>query len=120
MNQTDIKILSKSVNGQLYKCSSCNQIHIEFKNFLFAFNSNEYIFFRNSFINLDPHVVSKKNKDILQNGKLKISLGHKNMIALFSLEELQEIKQLLGWHPKYEHAIKFITSKSIISQFSEN
>lgn len=88
------KTINQTVNGKIFRCSTCNKIHIEFKNLNFNFNEKEYLHFANYFQNLDGQYWEYLNRESLYRRKIQVPIGHKNMNILISNTELQELKQL--------------------------
>jgi hypothetical protein len=88
-------ILSETENGKIFKCDTCNKIHIEFKNFEFLFNQNEYKFFRKYFDEFDGEYWESINSNSVYERKIIVPIGHKNVRMLLSLTELEELKFLL-------------------------
>ncbi len=90
------EIYSETRNGKVFRCSSCNQIHIEYKNLNFNFSNAEYDFFANYFLKLDGDLWEERNKDTHYSRKIIVPVSHKNLNIILNKEELEELKILLG------------------------
>ena len=88
-------LVNQSANGSVFKCNSCNKIHIEYKNLNFNFDQEEYEHFVNYISKLDGKKWEAKNKNQIYNRKIIISIQHKTFNILLHNYELLELKQLL-------------------------
>jgi hypothetical protein len=89
-------IINQTDNGKVFRCPSCNKIHIEYKNLEFLFDHTEYKFFCDYFKNLNGEYWENLNAESIYKRKIIIPIGHKNIrILLFSCE-LDELKCLLS------------------------
>ena len=90
------KIINKTVNGNIFRCSECNKIHIEYKNLNFNFNDTEYMNFANYFLELDGKYWESVNFQTSFRKKIIVPIGHKNVNILLNNTELQELKKLFS------------------------
>lgn len=90
------KTINQTENGKIFKCSDCNQIHIEFKNLNFNFNEDEFKKFAHYFSELDGQYWESMNVNVQFRKKIIIPIGHKNLNILLNNEELQELKFLFS------------------------
>lgn len=90
------KILSKTPNGKIIKCSSCDKYHVEFSNLLFTFNKEEFLHFKDYFLNFDASYWEGMNTNLIYSRKITIPVGHKNITTLFNKLEIEELKQLFS------------------------
>ena len=83
-------------NGRIFRCASCDKIHIEFNNINFNFNDKEFEHFANYFDDLDGEYWEIANFQVNYRRKIIIPVGHKNINFLLNKEELKELKSLLA------------------------
>jgi hypothetical protein len=89
-----MKVMSQSASGRVFKCPSCDKIHIEFNNLYFTFDDEEYKSFSNYFLDFDVHYWIAQPGYLHRNKKLLIPVGHRNVATLFSASEIYELKNL--------------------------
>lgn len=89
------KIISQTENGQIYRCSTCNLIHFEFKNLNFNFSEDEYKHFVDYFLKLEGEYWEIKNGNSYFRRKIFIPAGDSFNILLNN-EELLELKELFS------------------------
>lgn len=89
-------IISKTQNGQIFRCSKRNAIHVEYKNLNFNFAEKQY----NQFVKYINDLDGKQWEAINENSQFKrkiiIPTGNQSFRVLFSNEELNEFRQLLS------------------------
>ena len=95
MHSCKVDILSKTLNGKVFKCDTCDKIHIEFKNLNFVFSTKEFQFFLDYFVKIDLSYWHQKNQDSLYHRKVMVPIGHRNFTTMFHVSEAHEIKRLL-------------------------
>ncbi len=120
MHQCSTQILSKTLNGKIFICKTCDKIHIEFNNLNFVFAPEEFKFFRNYFKNLNEHHWKKVNEKSQYDRKIMIPIGHRNFTMLFHVEEIQEMRQLLGNYDKKTSSQQLLQFKSLSTVFELN
>ena len=91
-----VKIICKSKNGQVFKCSTCKLIHFEYKNLNFNFTNEEYIHFSNYFLNLDGAQWELKNANCFFKRKIFVPAGRNNFNIILNNNELLELKALFS------------------------
>ena len=89
-------LINETENGQVFKCSKCNAIHIEYKNLNFNFSEGQFKHFSEYLSKLDGEYWEKKNKDAQFKRKIIIPIGHQSFKILLNNEELEELKQLFS------------------------
>lgn len=94
MGNCKLYVISRTLNGKIFHCHTCNKIHIEYKNLNFNFSEDEFIFFKDYFLKLDPEKWEKINRDTCYCRKVMIPIGHKNFTAMFHAAEIYELKEL--------------------------
>lgn len=104
MNST----LSKTENGNVFRCSGCNKIHIEYKNLNFNFNEREYVRFARYFKELDALYWEKINSHLPYRKKIIVPVGHSSFNVLLNKEEVQELKTLFS--NSLNHPYEMITN----------
>ena len=90
------EIISQSKNGQVFKCSSCNKIHIEYKNLNFNFDEEGFHHLVNYFLNLDGEYWERRNVNNDFRRKILVPINHENFHVLLNNKELLEMKELFG------------------------
>ncbi|TAJ11707.1 hypothetical protein DMA11_15765 [Marinilabiliaceae bacterium JC017] len=102
------KIINRTSNGNIFICSHCERIHIEYKNLNFNFSRQEFDYFARYFMNLDGDYWERVNAGAIYRRKILIPVGHKNLCLLMNKQELSEFRQLLRGRkkePSYDMAI---------------
>ena len=89
-------LLSKTKNGQIYKCPNCNKIHVEFNNLNFNFSQKQFDKFTEYILNLNGTKWEEKNKASFYQRKIIIPIGHNSFNVLLNNSELIELKQLFN------------------------
>jgi len=90
------KLINKTENGRVFKCSNCGAIHVEYKNLNFNFSEEQYQHFAKYINELDGSEWEYKNRNSYYRRKIIIPIGHKNFNVLLNNNELQELKQLFN------------------------
>ncbi len=103
--------INQTKNGRIFRCVSCNKIHIEFNNINFNFNDEEYEHFVDYFKDLDGEFWELVNSNSNYKRKIIVPVGHRNINFLLNNEELDELKELLT------HAIIKNKSIKLINKF---
>lgn len=88
------KTINQTENGKIFRCSSCNKIHIEFKNINFNFNDEEYRYFTEYISELNGEEWEYQNRGSNYSRKIVLPINHRNVKILMNSYELQELKQL--------------------------
>lgn len=86
--------INETENGQVFKCSKCKAIHLEYKNLNFNFTEEQYTNFAEYINNLNGKEWENKNKNSQFKRKIIISIGHQSFRVLLATEELEELKRL--------------------------
>ena len=89
------KIISQTPHGRVFICPSCDKIHVEFHNFLFSFNQEEYNHFKQCFGRMDGQYYEAVNADIVYQRKIIVPIGHKHASMMLNRQELKELQKLL-------------------------
>jgi hypothetical protein len=113
MKQCKLEVLSRSINGKIFKCHTCNKIHIEYKNLNFTFSENEYHFFKDYFLKLEPEKWERINQNTFYKKKIMVPIGHRNFTAMFNTEEIYEIKNMFTGIKQQNVGISFIDANKI-------
>lgn len=83
-------------NGKTFRCSTCNKIHIQFKNLNFTFSDKEYKSFVDYISNLYHEYWEYKTQEPNHKRKIVLHIGHRNVNILLNYNELQELNQLFN------------------------
>lgn len=89
-------LINKTVNGQIFKCDSCEAIHIEYKNLSFNFSIHQFDSFADFLSKLDGNKWEIKNKNSSFKRKIIIPTGNRSFNVLLNNEELQELNNLFN------------------------
>lgn len=90
------KTINQTENGKIFRCSSSNKIHIEYKNLNLNFNDKEYEFFVNYFKELDGQYWEGINSNSPYRRRIIVPIRHKNVNILLNNTELQELRKLFS------------------------
>ncbi len=90
-----IHIINQTLCGIVFKCSSCNKIHIEFNNFNLNLPEPEYCLFVQYINDLDGDYWAEKNKGSVCQRKIRIPIASKAVCLMLHPNELSELRQLL-------------------------
>ncbi|MFV0565920.1 MAG: DUF6686 family protein [Flavobacteriaceae bacterium] len=91
----DLKILAKSNRGELSICLSCNIYHLEFNNLYFEFSTEEFVHFKTYILSVDCMYWECAYAETCFKRKIPIPSVQKNLILLFSRQEIEELKALV-------------------------
>lgn len=89
------RLIGKTINGKIFKCSKCNAIHVEFKNLGFNFSEKQFQSFTESILELDGAEWEQRNHHSDFSRKIVIPTGHAAINILLNKQELDELKELL-------------------------
>ncbi len=112
------KIINQSPNGRVFICSQCDKVHIEFNNFLFSFNQDEYRYFTSCITRIDGCYYERVNSGRQSKRKIIVPIGHRNASMMLNREELKELQKLLSGRPL--SGFQMITSKQIGVKLTSN
>jgi len=107
------KVISQTANGRVFICPSCDKIHVEFHNFLFSFDQQEYRYFKRCFERMDGCYYEAINSEIVYQRKIIVPIGHKNASMMLNRFELKELQDLLGGTVKSSDLPVFLSVKEI-------
>lgn len=113
-------IYRQSINGKVYKCSKCGDIHFDFKNLSFSFSKEEFLQFKNYFLNLNEHYWASLNDSMNSTKKIRIPIHHKNLLLSFSTDEIIEIKELFAFNSMQDFTLPFVKNRTVISNLCYN
>jgi hypothetical protein len=89
-------ILHSSKNGQIFICNRCHKIHLEFGNFTFDFSFEVRLKnFLEHLEEVDGAYYEELNRQSTYQRKIMIPVPETRMKMLFTLNELNEIRQLI-------------------------
>jgi hypothetical protein len=90
-------IVFRSTNGQIFICSQCRKIHLEFGNFTIDFaEETQLVNFQNHLKKLDGQYYTDLNQQSAYRRKIMVPIPGSGMKMLFTLNELDEIRQLIS------------------------
>ena len=89
------KIISSVKNGELSICQGCNTYSLTFNNIIFNFEKDQLLQFREYVSNLDIDYWLEYSSCTTQKRKIPIQTFHKDLILVFDLFEINELKKLL-------------------------
>ncbi|TKG95741.1 hypothetical protein EYV94_05455 [Puteibacter caeruleilacunae] len=120
MENCKTKILNETKSGKLFRCLSCDKIHIEFQNLYFTFNNEEYKKFKEYFLELDGEYWEDVNKNVICRRRIMVPIGHQRLILLFNNEEIRELKKLFSYDLRFGNLLSMISYSSIDAKVSKN
>jgi hypothetical protein len=120
MKECKLQVLSQTVNGKIFRCQTCDKIHIEYKNLNFTFSDDEFTFFRDYFLKLDPEKWVKVNRNTIYCRKIMVPIGHNNFMAMFHAPEVYELKALFRNIKKKAGPFNLIKLEHFEAQLSLN
>ena len=89
-------ILHSSRNGQIFICTQCQKIHLEFGNFTFDFSSQAHLtHFLTHLERVDGLYYEELNKHSSYQRKIMVPIPDTRMKMLFTSGELNEIRTLI-------------------------
>ena len=93
-------IISQTQCGMVFKCSSCNKIHIEFNNFNLNLSELEYSNFIQYINEIDGNYWANINKKSIWQRKIRIPIASTTVCLMLHPDELSALRKLLVL-PKY-------------------
>lgn len=91
----NFKIISSIKNGELSICNSSNIYNLTFNNVFFQFDKNQLLQFRKYVANIDVDYWLNCYSGTTKKRKIPITTLHQNLILIFNLEEIEDLKLLL-------------------------
>ena len=113
------RIISQTKNGKVFKCRNHGKFLIEYKNLSYTFDEEEYNFFKNYFLTLDPEKWERINAESFYKRKIHVPIGHRNFTTVFHKQEILELKRLLG-HSSGTHNFEFLGVRNLEMDLSMN
>lgn len=90
-------MIKVSVNGQIFKCKHCNNIHLEYMNLGIDFDSlgilSEFMVYLDS---INTQYYETKNRHNKYRRKIMIPLPKTNIKMMLNSSEVAELRRLLG------------------------
>lgn len=105
------KIIARVKSGELSICKSCENYNLIFNNILFQFDEQQLNQFREYIFHLDSEYWLFFNSGTTQKRKIPVPTSHQNLILMFDIFEITELKELLGINSSFKSAI--LSSKDI-------
>ncbi|WP_238299972.1 DUF6686 family protein [Polaribacter irgensii] len=90
------KIISSVKNGELSMCTGCHNYSLMFNNVIFQFDKNQLLKFREYVSNINIDYWLQYGSCTTQRRKIPIQTFHENLVLVFDLFEINELKKLLG------------------------
>jgi hypothetical protein len=91
-----MKLINKTLNGQIAYCSHHKMFHLEFGNLMFHLTYVELKKFSNYVNSIDYEFYLEKNKKANNKRKLLLDLGFNNIFFCLHASEFTELKDLLS------------------------
>jgi len=107
------RVISQTTNGRVFICPNCEKIHIEFNNFLFSFNNDEFGYFKSCFERIDACYYEKMNTNIAYKRKIIVPIGHRNVSMMLNKKELKELQVLLTKRAEPKGQSFFLSTQEI-------
>ncbi|MEE9408626.1 MAG: DUF6686 family protein [Polaribacter sp.] len=99
------KIISRVKNGELTICKGCKNYSLTFNNIFFQFDKNQLLQFKNYISKIDIEYWLDYSACTTQRKKITVQTFHENLILVFDLHEINELKTLLGIHRTIKNTI---------------
>jgi hypothetical protein len=90
------KIISSVKNGEISICKGCKTFSLTYKNIFFQFTSEQLKKFKSYVSQIDVDYWLDYNACSTQKRKVPIPTSHQNLILIFDLYEIQELRTLLS------------------------
>ena len=90
-----MKLINKTLNGQLFFCQCCNIYQLEFGNMLFSLNEKDFFALKSHIAKMEGDSLLRDNIHLSLNRKILLSLPSKNTLFCLTVDELEELKTLL-------------------------
>ena len=120
MEQIKHKILSQTANGKVFKCSTCDKIHFEYKNLNFTFSKEKFVLFIKFFLEIDPEEWECLNQNSFYNRKIMVPIGNESFYAMFHAAEIYELKKLLRGTKGNSNTFEMLNLGRIETHLCEN
>lgn len=99
------KIISRVKHGELTLCEGCKNYNLTFNNLFFQFEKNQLLQFREYVSKIDVDYWLEYSFHTTQRKKIPVQTFHENLILVFDLFEINELKKLLGIYKGDENAL---------------
>ena len=90
------KIISSVKNGELSICKGCKNYALTYNNIFFQFTGEQLQKFKNYVSQIDVDYWLDHNGCSTQKRKVPIPTSHENLILIFDVYEIKELRILLG------------------------
>jgi hypothetical protein len=90
------KILSSVKNGEISICKGCKTYALTYNNIFFQFTSEQFQKFKGYVAQINVDYWLDYNACSTQKRKVPIPTSHQNLILIFDMHEIQELRILLG------------------------
>ncbi|MCI2229045.1 hypothetical protein MC378_07685 [Polaribacter sp. MSW13] len=90
------KIISRVKSGELSVCNGCKIYSLTFNNVFFQFEADELNQFKQYILNLDIEYWLDHYSVTTRKRKIPVPTFHQNLILIFDIYEMEELKVLLG------------------------
>ncbi|WP_299667583.1 DUF6686 family protein [uncultured Polaribacter sp.] len=101
------KIISRVKNGELSMCKGCKSYNLIFNNIFFQFNKNQLNKFKEYISKIDIDYWLDFNACTTQKRKIPVQTFHQNLVLVFDIYEINELKTLLGFKKSQTQEILF-------------
>lgn len=89
------KIISRVKNGEISICKGCKNYNFTFNNIFFQFNEHQLNSFRQYVFDIDVNYWLDYSSNTTQKRKIPVQTFHQNLVLIFDLYEINELKKLL-------------------------
>ncbi|WP_034058703.1 DUF6686 family protein [Lacinutrix jangbogonensis] len=90
------KTISQVSNGKLTVCKSCNNYQLEFKNFYFEFDGQQYLQFKKYVLEVEIDYWEHTNACPKIKRKIPIPTLQPNLVLIFNRQEIKALQTLFG------------------------
>lgn len=89
------RIISTVKNGELAVCDGCKNYALTYNNVYFQFDKHQLLEFRKYIANIDVAYWLEYYAHTTKHRKIPVTTLHQNLVLVFSLEKIEELKILL-------------------------
>jgi len=90
------KIISRVKNGELSMCNCCKNYNLVFNNIFFQFDREQLSKFKEYVSKIDVDYWLDYSASTTQRRKIPVPTFHQNLVLVFDIYEIEELKILLG------------------------
>ncbi len=90
------KIISRVKNGEISVCNGCKNYNLVFNNIFFQFDREQLNKFKEYVSKIDVNYWLDYSASTIQRRKIPVQTFHQDLVLVFDIYEIEELKILLG------------------------